>query len=246
MIHVCSGDMGHQAWCRAGLPGTARIWRDSPAVGPWSPDPVRRAELRGRFWGMEDAALAAREEAETLRLLAQDGQGVLWFSQEPWDQMAMLWVVASLARVGPGLVLQRAPLREGGDGVPPAILEAAFQGRLPIPPAEREAAARLWERFEAGDWTELRTWAGSGPILGALPDLRPALARVLEDRPPHRPGRSERQVQELMAAGTRELGPLMAALAALEMPYGIAWYGDLYVRKLMDGFPDLAKRTSAL
>jgi hypothetical protein len=226
--------MGYQGWCRAGLPGTARIWRDSPAVGPWSPDPVQRVALRARFWGVDDPAAMLREEAETLELLARDGNPVLWFSREPWDQLALLWMVASLARTGSDLALERAPLQEGGNSVAPEILEADFQRRHPINHAEQEQAARLWARFEAGDWPGLRGWLESGESLAALPDLRLALARILEDRPPDYPGRSERQVRDLMAAGVRDLGRMMEALAGLEQPYGIAWYGDLYVRKMME------------
>jgi hypothetical protein len=55
-------------------------------------------------------------------------------------------------------------------------------------------------------------------------------------RPPHGEGRTERQVKELLVAGVRDLSAMMEALGAMESPYGIAWYGDLYVKKTHKGF----------
>ena len=233
MLHLVSGDMGHLAWSGAGLPGTALVWRDSPAVGPWSADPERRASLRAEYWGLSGGAMAWQEEEAALRSLRRAGSAVLWFSAEPWDQLAQLWVVARLAREEPAMALELAQLREGGSAVPPAAMALAFMARAPLAPEDREAALRLWDRFEAEDWPALWKWLHKGGELGTLPFLSRALARVLEDRPPHVPGRTERQVRELQAAGVDDLSRMMAALAALETPYGVAWYGDLVVRKLM-------------
>jgi len=98
MLHLCSGDMGLQAFRQAGLPGEALPWRDSPAVGPWNPDPDLRARLRAQFWGLSPETTAFREEEEVLQSLKRAGSVVLWFSAEPWDQLAQLWVLARLAR----------------------------------------------------------------------------------------------------------------------------------------------------
>ena len=233
MLHLCSGDMGRKAWLAAGLPGEALIWRDSPAVGPWSPDPERRAGLRADYWGLPDRA-AFREEEATLRAILGAGAAVLWFSAEPWDQLAQLWVAARLLREDPAVHLELARLREGGERVPPAMLQQAFALRSPLAPEERAVALRLWDRYEAEDWLALWKWLHRGHGLGSMPDLARALARVLEDRPPHVPGRTERQVRDLQAAGVRTLGGMMEAQAALESPYGLPWYGDLVVRRLME------------
>ncbi len=233
MLHLCSGDMGRSAWAAAGLPGEALVWRDSPAVGPWSADPQRRVRLRAQFWELPDGVPAFQEEQATLASLARAGGAVLWFSAEPWDQLAQLWVVARLVREDPALFLELAPLREGGCRVPAATLERAFTFRSVLAPGDREVAVRLWERFEAEDWPALWKWLHKSGELASLPHLSRALARVLEDRPPHVPGRTERQVRDLQASGVHDLSGMMRALAALEAPYGLAWYGDRVVRKLM-------------
>ena len=102
--------------------------------------------------------------------------------------------------------LELARLREGGDGVAPAALGQAFALRAGVAPEDRAVALRLWDRFEAEDWLGLWKWLHRGHGLGSMPDLARALARVLEDRPPHVPGRTERQVRDLQAAGVRTLG----------------------------------------
>jgi len=234
MLHLCSGDMGLQAWKAAGLPGEALPWRDSPAVGPWNPDPELRARLRAQYWGLPPETAAFQEEEVTLQSLGRAGSVVLWFSAEPWDQLAQLWVVARLAREEPGPFLALAALRRGGREVAPAAMEKAFTLRQPLAPEDREAALHLWDRFEAEDWPGLWKWLHQSRELPSLPHLARALARVLEDRPPLVPGRTERQVRELEAAGIRDLSRMMRALAALEAPYGLAWYGDRVVRKLME------------
>jgi hypothetical protein len=192
--------------------------------------------LRDRYWGLPEGCGAFREEEEdSLQAMRRAGSAVLWFSSEPWDQMAQLWVLASLSREEPRPFLSLASLREGGGDVPAATLEQAFRLRQPLAPEDREEAVQLWERFEAEDWPALWKWLHQGREIPSLPFLARALARVLEDRPPMVPGRTERQVRELMAAGVRDLSAMMRALAELETPYGLAWYGDLVVKKLMQG-----------
>jgi hypothetical protein len=225
--------MGRLAWAAADLPGEALLWRDSPAMGPWSSDPERRAGLRAQFWGSTGDS-AVREEEAVLGTLLGAGSAVLWFSAEPWDQLAQLWVVARLTRERPSMYLELAQLRAGGSQVPPAAMERAFAARTPLAPEDRELALRLWDRFEAEDWPALWKWLHKRGEVASLPFLPRAMARVLEDRPPHVPGRTERQVRELQAAGVRDLSGMMKALAALEAPYGLAWYGDLVVKKLME------------
>jgi hypothetical protein len=226
MLHLCSGDWGRSAWAEAGLPGEALAWRDSPAVGPWSADPERRASLRARFWELPEAGAAFQEERAALDAMARAGGAVLWFSSEPWDQLAQLWVVAASTREHPELFLELAAVRH-------TPMDRAFQLRTALAQEDREGAVRLWERFEAEDWPALWKWLHKGGELASLPHLSRALARVLEDRPPHVPGRTERQVRDLQASGVRDLSAMMRALAALEAPYGLAWYGDRVVGRLM-------------
>lgn len=225
MLHLCSGDQGLAAWSEARLPGEALVWRDSPAVGPWHPDPATRWRLRAAFWGVPDPDALGREETAVLGALAGAEAVALWFTAEPWDQLILLRVVAALAGAGP--LLEPVPVAG------PGAMGAAFKGRRPLTEQDRREAAGLWERFEAEDWPALRVWGAQGRVLAGMAQLAPALARVLEDRPPHRPGRTERQVRELMAAGVGDLAGLMRALAKLENPYGVAWYGDRVVAGLM-------------
>ncbi len=228
MLHLVSGDWGRQAWTAAELPGEVLVWRDSPAVGPWSADPELRARLRAQYWELPGDSPAFRDEEATLWSLLRAGSAVLWFSAEPWDQLAQLWVLARLAREDPSMYLGMAELMGSGSD-----LRQAFAVRTALAAEDRDLAVQLWDRFEAEDWPALWKWLHKRGELASLPHLSRALARVLEDRPPHVPGRTERQVRDLMAAGVRDLSAMMDALGEREAPYGLAWYGDLVVAKHM-------------
>lgn len=233
LIHLCSGDMGHRAWVSARLPGEALIWKDSPAVGPWSPDPVVRARLRVRFWGLPEGDGAVQEEGRIISALRQADTAILWFSEEPWDQVAQLWVVAQLARDRARPDIAGVLLKEGGSAVPPPVMRAAFDDRFSMTLQDIEEAIQLWDHFEHEDWTGLRNRLSQNRELPSFPFLGRALVRVLEDRTPNGPGRTERQVKDLMAAGIQDLSAMMDELARLESPYGLAWYGDAVVKNLM-------------
>lgn len=236
MLHLCSGQMGYQAWSRTGLAGAAAIWEDSPAVGPWSPAPELRRRLRAQFWGLPEARVADPELA-ALAALDRAEAVALWFSEEPWDQLAQLWVVALLhgRESGRRPRLETVPMRLGGCEVPPAALLKAFEHRRLLTEGDQAQAARLWDRFQAEDWPWLWEWHRSSHGLPGLPRLAQALTRVLEDRPPYEPGRTERQVRDLMAGGIHDLPTMMRALAEREEPYGVAWYGDQVVARLLAG-----------
>lgn len=232
MIHLCSGDMGFLAMTKAGFGHGTLIWRDSPAVGPWHRDPARRVQLRARFWQIPESALTDGE-GPVLAVLRKERQAALWFSQEPWDQMALLWIIATLAGEAGCPELLVVPLAEGGSEVSEASLKEAFGRRYEVPPRAVQEACRLWEGFQEGAWAALRNHLEQGDPCPALPWLAPALSRVLEDRPPFAPGRTERQIRELMAAGVKDLPGMMTRLAELEKPYGLAWYGDKLVGEVM-------------
>lgn len=204
MLHVVSGDAGLARLRHDGFQGRVAVQRDSPAVGPWDADPSRCTALRAAFWEDRDAEPVTRLDPRPGETLR------LHFAAEPWDQLAQLAVLAALdGRPEPGPLLTE-------DG--------------PIDPEDLTRALALFDRVATQDWRGLE--ASVPDLLPRLPHLLPAVARVIEDHPAQGEGRTERQIRSLQAQGVRSLPALMAALADLEMPWGLAWYGDRVVAKV--------------
>lgn len=222
LIHLHCGDAAAAVHRRSGLPGELRVWRDSPAVGPWTADDGL-IPLRATWWGLAPTDLG---DVPHLQDLARSDEPVLWFGPDPWEQACLLWVLGALPE---GTLPDLVPLGLGIGRMAPGALPRCFAGRTLLE-AETLAEARLlWRAFLQGGWSAL-----GGASLAALPWLGPALARLAEDHPPAGPGRTRLQLQALVDAGVRDLPGLMKGLGELEHPAHGAWYGDLYVARMVE------------
>lgn len=223
LIHLHCGDVSAAVHRRSGLPGALQVWRDSPAVGPWTGDGGHLPDLRAAWWGVTGAqtrGLGAPQDP------ARAPEPVLWFGPDPWEQACLLWVLAEL----PGDTLpDLVPLDRSVGQLPPTALPPLFAQRILLGEEVIAAARELWTRFLNGGWGSL-----GGSSISALPWLPQALARLAEDHPPVGPGRTRRQLQGLVDQGVRDLPTLMAELQRLEDPRHGAWYGDLFVAKMVD------------
>lgn len=215
--HVFCGDCAADA-ARPHLAGAVHVWKDSSAVGPCSVDPAEHRRLRAAWWAIDPAAL--QHDAD----LPPDGELVLWFGPDPWEQIALLELLAGLRRDA-----SLVPLACSVVDLPSADLPTSLAARRSVP--DLAPLQRLWRAFCADDRPALDAAVAARAHDPDLPHLAPALARVLADRRDHL---TERRVRELVAAGTREIEPLMQALAALEAPHHGAWYGDSVVTRLRD------------
>jgi hypothetical protein len=151
---------------------------------------------------------------------------VLWFGPDPWEQACLLWVLAELPE---GALPDVVPLQHGAARMSPAALPHFFAERTLLEAGTVREARVLWKVFLTQGWGAL---AGAGMAL--LPRLGPALARLAEDHPPSGPGRSRRQIQALVDQGLRDLPALMQALEQMEDPCHGAWFGDLFVARMVE------------
>lgn len=225
LIHLVCGDAAAAVHRRSGLPGALQVWRDSPAVGPWSADPAQLPALRKAWWG-----LAGEEELRGLgrpQNPARATEPVLWFGPDPWEQACLLWVLAELPE---GTLPDLVPLVQSASLVPPLALPPLFSQRSLLKAHTLGEAKALWQRFLAGGWGAL-----AGAAVADLPWLGPALARLAEDHPPQGPGRTRRQVQALLDRGIHDLPALVAALRTQEDSHHGAWYGDLFIARMVTG-----------
>ena len=224
LIHLHCGDAAALVHRRSGLPGTVRVCRDSPAVGPWTPDAARLPGLRAAWWG--DPAGGELQEEPLLADLGGTSEPVLWFGPDPWEQACLLRVLAELPE---GTLSDLVPLDHGVALTAPTALPGLFVGRVLLEEETLAQARALWSGFLEGGWGAL---AGCG--IPALPWLARALARLAEDHPLEGPGRTSRQIQGLFDRGIHQVPVLMEALRKLEDPHHGAWYGDRFVAKMVE------------
>ena len=223
LIHLHCGDAAAEVHRRSGLPGTVRVCRDSPAVGPWTPDPIRLPGLRAVWWGVGEAETVAEPSLDDLGGTAEP---VLWFGPDPWEQACLLRVLAGLPE---GALSDLVPLDRGVGQTPPASLPELFGRRILLEDGTLALARNLWDAFLEGGWGAL-----AGCALPGLPWMARALGRLAEDHPPHGPGRTFTQIRSLLDRGIRDLPALMAGLQKLEDPRHGAWYGDRVVARMVE------------
>lgn len=219
-LHVHCGDCAAAQARQAALPGEVLVWHDSAAVGPCAREPAVHRRLRAGWWRVDPAGM--QDPAE----LPGDRPLVLWFGPDPWEQIALLELLArSPASAELGLV----PLERGVGETAPAALAGLLARRRPAP--ERDALRRLWADFCADDRARLQRAVGSLHGHPQLPHLAAALARVLAER---RDGLTARRVRALVRGGVRDVPTILQRLRALEAPTHGAWYGDAVVTRLRD------------
>lgn len=223
LIHLHCGDASALVHRRSGLPGSVRICRDSPAVGPWVAEALRLPALRADWWGVP-------VDEDSLRPVLSDLGGtaepVLWFGPDPWEQACLLWVLAELPE---GTLSDLVPLDRSVAQTAPAALPGLFVDRVLLEEDTLAQARSLWSGFLERGWGAL---AGCG--IPALPWLARALARLAEDHPVEGPGRTRTQIRGLLEQGVQDLPALMAGLRKLEDPRHGAWYGDRFVAKVVE------------
>ncbi|GAA0437513.1 hypothetical protein Acor_49700 [Acrocarpospora corrugata] len=245
-LHVSNGDA-------TDLPGTglaSRVlyWRDSlhegpvPAVGPEELRQIRAAFLAGA--DADDRAEGTEMFAERDRILEanRDGEYVLWFEADLYDQLQIIQILARLADLGvparritlicigehPGIA------RFGGLGE----LTAEQLRELPgtnacarLTPAALQLATHAWAAFRAPNPEGLRAIAGTRS--GELRFLGEAFDRLSREYPATRDGLSltERRILAAVADGAAEAATAFVRSAARETrPY----LGDTWCFTMMD------------
>ena len=181
-LHVTNGDIVVEKLARIGIDSLA--WRDALHEGPVVPDGrARRAE----FLGVDE-----REFAERDRILdSHQGDYVLWFEADLYDQLQIVEILARLRGLDPA----RIRLRQIGEhvGIPHfgglGELEPEQLRELPevaLTADSLELAARAWDALTAPEPTGLLE-------VGSTPELRfmgEAFKRLAQEYPWRRDGLS--------------------------------------------------------
>jgi Domain of unknown function (DUF1835) len=233
ILHVINGDAAAADLAAAFGKVEMLVWRDVLHEGPVpAVIPERLAEIRAEFlaergwadrdeariWlGQRDARLAAVEPSDKV---------VLWFEDDLYDQLQLIQVLDRLTEHNGPIDLMALP-REGRT---PLLVRHAHARALGEP--ELVLARRAWAAFTAPDPHALQDlWLAGTP---ELPDLGPALGRLLEELPATSDGLS-RTGRQLLARMPATLVELVGSNRVDEpRPFASEWVIESRLRGLSD------------
>jgi hypothetical protein len=261
-LHVTNGDASVPGLLGAGVGGTIMAWRDVLHEGP-VPD-VPDAELRRiraaflvRAGAADIGTEAAFAERDQKLAHNRDGEYVLWFEADLYDQLQLVQILAQLRALD--VPARRVTLicigehvgvaRFGGLGE----LTSEQLGRLPataatgLSPAALEQADRAWAALRAPDPVGLGAIAATrSPELRFLAE---AFDRLSREYPSTRDGLSltERRILAAVAAGAQSAGAAFVRAAGREArPFlGDTWCFDRMTRLVAAPTPLLETEPAA-
>jgi hypothetical protein len=219
MLHITNGDAAIPTLRAGGAEGDILPWRDvlheGPVPAPATLDSLR--PLRARFLAPEGggpaAALAREFEERDRRLGATTTRGeevVLWFEHDLYDQLQLAQLLdwfgssAQSPSAEPPSSLTRVTLIQADDYLgmmKPEQAEALWARRREVTDEQLEAARRAWGAFSSPDPRAIEAVLDQ---VDALPFMRAALVRHLEEFPSVQTGlsRTERQTLETLVVGS--------------------------------------------
>jgi hypothetical protein len=235
IVHLCNGDSAADALSLADLPGDIRVWADALDQGPLlAVGDAEHYRVRAEFW----AARTGGSPITHAEQLASWDRGVddaaaadeliLWFEHDLFDQLALIRLLARLARGGLPATLTvvsidrhpEVPNFAGLGQLAPEQLAALWPRRTPLSKDAIDEAIATWLAITAPDPRAL-------PFLmrrvKALPFLAGAIERHLEEFPDPTSGmsRTERQLLAAIARGEASEAALVTAVQAIDPRYPI-------------------------
>ena len=228
MLHITNGGSAANGLREAGLPGAIVAWNDVLHEGPVPAGLVPEAlrDVRARFlaasgWASYEMALAefTRRDDALARAATQE-EVVLWFERDLYDQLQLLQILDRLAQQPPGpprfslIAIDRFPgvVRFHGLGqLTSGQLATLYPTRRRITAPELALGRAAWRAFTAPVPTAIADLLAGD--LSALPFLRAALLRHLEQFPAVAGGlaRTERQILQALAGGPQGPGAIFQA-----------------------------------
>lgn len=220
MLHVTNGDSAAEGLRASGIPGEVLPWRDilheGPVLADMDLDDMSTARARfiveaGLGGPYEQVLQSFQERDAAMRRHADVGdEVVLWFEHDLYDQLQLAQILdwfgrekGNAARLS--LICIDAfpghPAFHGLGELRPDELATLFPVRHAVSPAEFALAHATWAAFGSWDPTALEDVLATDT--SALPFLRPALLRLLEEYPSVVDGlsRTERELLQVVRAG---------------------------------------------
>jgi hypothetical protein len=233
-LHLTNGDEAAARIEALVAPEPVLPWRDILYDGPvpggltleaLSAERARHLAARFRL-DPERVQETFRDRDRRVReAMPQADRLVLWFEHDLCDQLQLLQLLDLVGREEiPAAHVRLAQADTYLTGLTPVALGELGARAAEASPAQMALAREAWAAFRAPTPEELACLLGK-ESLDALPWLRPALTRLLEELPTDYPGLSttERYILEELGAGPVAAGELYARCRARER----AWFmGD--------------------
>ncbi|HEU0029527.1 MAG TPA: DUF1835 domain-containing protein [Kofleriaceae bacterium] len=232
IVHVCNGDSTADTLSLADLPGEIRVWADALDQGPVLPvSDEEHYKVRGDYWaarGHRDAGKQLADWDRGVDEAAAAEELILWFEHDLFDQIALVRLLARLARRGLPQQLTivsidrhpEIPNFLGLGQLKPEQLAELWPRRTPLSRDAIDESIAAWIAYTANDPRALPFLARR---VKAMPFLAGALERHLEEFPDPQSGmsRTERQLLAAIARGVTNAGELMQAAHAIDPRYPI-------------------------
>lgn len=243
MLHVTNGDSVRDSLRVAAVAGDLISWRDILHDGP-TPAGLNLEEMsavRAEFlaaWGAGEIEGLRRDFAQRDAALRAAREITLWFEHDLYDQLQLIQILTALGESAATVDLicvDRFPGVErfiGLGQLHPPQLQRLWPSRQRVDRSQTALARRAWQAFCAPEPTALPKFLREADC-AALPFLRAALERHLEEFPGPVDGlsRNERQILEAIAAGHTSFPAVFGATQRREAaPY----LGDTTLRSYLD------------
>lgn len=233
MLHVTNGESVVQTWRETGLPGEIFSWDDVLHEGPIPADlPLEQlSDIRARFladeWASsyEDIRAAFVSRDRKLREFPRHEEFCLWFEHDLYDQLQLIQILDLCRQMDQAaaqvslICINEFPgvaTFHGLGQLSANQLRSLWDTREPVGDEHYEAARLAWKAVRSPDPTAVADVLNEN--LTALPFLRPALRRYLQQFPSMENGlsRTEQFTLEVLAKASLDRAALFRAVNARE------------------------------
>ncbi|NCO34149.1 MAG: DUF1835 domain-containing protein [Armatimonadetes bacterium] len=220
MFHITNGDSAATGLRSSGVSGEVIVWCDVLHEGP-TPTGLSSEKWRGvraRFhcdcgWGTCEGCLNRLQQMdEELERCREHEEVVIWCEHDLYDQLILIRLLdwcsgqdlrgmrLSLLCVGE---IQELPRFRGLGELTPGQLASLYGKQEPVTGEQLDFATQSWDAFCSSDPSTIEEFLRKDA--SALPYLKDALARHLEQFPSTRNGlsRTEQQILEALVDGSK-------------------------------------------
>lgn len=241
MLHIVNGDSTADLLKQTDVEGECLSWREALIEGP-APQGLSeedwhavRADFLADAYELEPTACKREltEQYETLSKFSTHEEVILWFEQDLFCQVNLIYLLSWFAGQAMGetrlslICIGEYPGVENFKGLgqlTPDQLSGLMDGRREVTDSQLKLAAEVWQAYCSPDPRAIQSLIDRDT--SELPFLADALEKHLARFPSvdNGLGRIENRALELVSSGFTEFGPLFCEFGDQEPAYGL---GDL-------------------